>query len=65
MYENRIDIELDNDDVVIKVVGIGGGGNNAVNRMIDEGVKGIEFISVNTDKQALLSSMAQRQVPIG
>ena len=65
MYENRIDIELDNDDVVIKVVGIGGGGNNAVNRMIDEGVKGIEFISVNTDKQALLSSMAQRQVQIG
>lgn len=41
MYDNRIDIELDNDDVVIKVVGIGGGGNNAVNRMIDEGVKGI------------------------
>ena len=35
MYDNRIDIELDNDDVVIKVVGIGGGGNNAVNRMID------------------------------
>ena len=46
MHDNRIDIELDNDDVVIKVVGIGGGGNNAVNRMIDEGVKGIEFISV-------------------
>ena len=65
MNENRIDIELENDDVVIKVVGIGGGGNNAVNRMIDEGVKGIEFISLNTDKQALLSSMAHRQVQIG
>ena len=65
MYENRIDIELDNDDVVIKVVGIGGGGNNAVNRMIDEGVKGIEFISVNTDKQALLASKAQKQLQIG
>ena len=65
MYDNRIDIELDNDDVVIKVVGIGGGGNNAVNRMIDEGVKGIEFISVNTDKQALVSSMAHRQIQIG
>ncbi len=65
MSENRIDIELDNDDVVIKVAGIGGGGNNAVNRMISEGVKGIEFISVNTDKQALLSSMAGRQIQIG
>lgn len=65
MHDNRIDIELDNDDVVIKVVGIGGGGNNAVNRMISEGVKGIEFISVNTDKQALVSSMAHRQIQIG
>ena len=65
MHDNRIDIELDNDDVVIKVVGIGGGGNNAVNRMISEGVKGIEFISVNTDKKALVSSMAHRQIQIG
>ncbi len=38
MSDNRIDIELENDDVVIKVMGIGGGGNNAVNRMIEEGV---------------------------
>ena len=65
MSNNRIDIELDNDDVVIKVVGIGGGGNNAVNRMVSEGVKGIEFVSVNTDRQALLSSMAGRQIQIG
>ena len=65
MSENRIDIELEQDDVVIKVMGIGGGGNNAVNRMITEGVKGIEFISVNTDKQALLSSLADRQIQIG
>lgn len=65
MNDNRIDIEIDNDDVVIKVVGIGGGGNNAVNRMISEGVRGIEFISVNTDSQALLSSMAQKQIQIG
>ena len=41
---------------VIKVVGIGGGGVNAVNRMIDEGLKGVEFIAVNTDAQALLMS---------
>lgn len=65
MSDNRIDIELENDDVVIKVMGIGGGGNNAVNRMIEEGVKGIEFISVNTDRQALLSSMARHQIQIG
>ena len=65
MSDNRIDIELENDDVVIKVMGIGGGGNNAVNRMIEEGVKGIEFISVNTDRQALLSSMAGHQIQIG
>ena len=65
MSNNRIDIELDNDDVVIKVVGIGGGGNNAVNRMVSEGVNGIEFVSVNTDRQALLSSMAGRQIQIG
>ena len=65
MIENRIDIEVENDDVVIKVFGIGGGGNNAVNRMIDEGVKGIEFISINTDKQALLSSLANKQIQIG
>lgn len=65
MSENRINIELDNDDVVIKVMGIGGGGNNAVNRMISEGVKGIDFISVNTDKQALFSSMANKQIQIG
>ena len=37
----------------IKVIGVGGGGNNAVNRMIEHGVQGVEFISVNTDAQAL------------
>ena len=40
----------------IKVIGVGGGGNNAVNRMIDAGLSGVEFVSINTDKQALLSS---------
>ena len=49
----------------IKVIGVGGAGNNAVNRMIEAGIKGVDFIAVNTDKQALLSSMAQRQVQIG
>jgi len=50
---------------VIKVVGIGGGGTNAVNRMITAGVKGVEFISVNTDAQALLMSDADYKVHIG
>lgn len=49
----------------IKVIGVGGGGCNAVNRMIDEGVQGIEFITVNTDAQALLLSKAQTRVRIG
>ena len=65
MNNNRIDIETDNNDAIIKVIGVGGGGNNAVNRMIREEVKGVEFISINTDKQALLSSMAENQVQIG
>ncbi|MCE5206952.1 MAG: cell division protein FtsZ, partial [Chloroflexi bacterium] len=49
----------------IKVVGVGGGGCNAVNRMIDEGLQGIEFITVNTDAQALLLSKAVTRVRIG
>lgn len=49
----------------IKVVGVGGGGCNAVNRMIDEGMGGIEFITVNTDAQALLLSKAPTRVRIG
>src|SRR3954469_11481963 len=50
---------------VIKVVGIGGGGGNAVNRMIDAGLKGVEFIGVNTDAQALLMSDAELKLDIG
>jgi len=49
----------------IKVIGVGGGGCNAVNRMIDEGLSGIEFITVNTDAQALLLSKASTRVRIG
>jgi cell division protein FtsZ len=49
----------------IKVVGVGGGGSNAVNRMIDEGLAGIEFVAVNTDAQALLLSNATTRVRIG
>lgn len=50
---------------VIKVIGVGGGGNNAVNRMIEHGVQGVEFIAVNTDAQALLTSQADIKLQIG
>src|SRR5437667_1571360 len=49
----------------MKVVGIGGGGGNALNRMVDEGLQGVEFISVNTDAQALLNNKADVKVQIG
>ncbi|QGU05001.1 cell division protein FtsZ [Corynebacterium comes] len=50
---------------VIKVVGVGGGGVNAVNRMIEEGLKGVEFVAINTDSQALLFSDADTKLDIG
>ena len=43
--------------VNIKVIGVGGGGNNAVNRMITSGIRGVDFIAINTDKQALISTL--------
>lgn len=49
----------------IKVVGVGGGGQNAVNRMIEAGLQGVEFIAVNTDAQALFSSHANIRINIG
>src|SRR5437879_4018046 len=49
----------------MKVVGVGGGGGNALNRMVDEGLQGVEFISVNTDAQALLNNKADVKVQIG
>lgn len=61
-----LDFEFDIDQTAqIKVVGVGGGGNNAVNRMIDSGLKGVEFISINTDKQALYLSKASCKIQIG
>src|SRR5215208_3845745 len=50
---------------VIKVVGIGGGGVNAVNRMIEVGLRGVEFIAINTDAQALLMSDADVKLEVG
>ena len=52
-------------NVCIKVIGVGGGGNNAVNRMIASGVKGVEFVTINTDRQALRNSLATTQLVIG
>ena len=49
----------------IKVIGVGGGGCNAVNRMIEAGIKGVDFISVNTDRQALQKSKAGTKIQIG
>ena len=51
--------------VDIKVIGVGGGGSNVVNRMVESGVKGVEFIAVNTDKQALAISSANHTIQIG
>ncbi len=60
--------EIDNDFdniVQIKVVGVGGGGGNAIDRMVTAGVQGVEFISVNTDRQALYRSKATQKIQIG
>lgn len=60
------EIEEDYDSGVnIKVVGVGGGGNNAVNRMISDNIRGVEFIAINTDKQVLVHSHAQTKIAIG
>ncbi|KXA30476.1 cell division protein FtsZ [Peptoniphilus harei] len=61
-----LEFDMDQDDFAkIKVVGVGGGGNNAVNRMIDAGVKGVEFLVFNTDRQALKNSNAETKIQLG
>ncbi len=57
--------EMNSNFAAIKVVGVGGAGTNAVNRMVDSGLKGVEFIAVNTDKQALTLCKAEHQLQIG
>lgn len=57
--------EINNYLAVIKVVGVGGGGTNAVNRMIEEGIRGVEFVAINTDAQALAISDSDIKVHIG
>lgn len=61
-----LEFEVDNDGFAkIKVIGVGGGGNNAVNRMIESGVKGVEFIAANTDRQALKASLSSTKLQLG
>ena len=61
----NFDVEIDNGLAKIKVIGAGGGGNNAVNRMVEAQLQGVEFIAVNTDKQALQTSKAEYKIQIG
>ena len=66
--DNKMTFEHDDTlecGVKIKVIGVGGGGNNAVNRMISTNIRGVEFVSVNTDRQALQRSEAPQQLVIG
>jgi len=74
--ENNEDLALQEEQIMepnknaetfarIKVVGVGGGGTNAVNRMIEEGIQGVEFVAVNTDAQALMLARAANKVRIG
>ena len=60
----QFDTNLDK-SAVIKVVGVGGGGCNAVNRMVEAELKGVDFIAVNTDRQALNRCVAETKVQIG
>ena len=58
-----IEFDMNNTNVAqIKVVGVGGGGNNAVDRMIADNMTGVDFISINTDKQQLDRSLAQTKI---
>lgn len=59
------DVTMMDGTATIKVIGVGGAGNNAVNRMIEEGIKGVDFIAVNTDRQALTKSKAGTKIQIG
>lgn len=60
-----MEMEFDTNTVAIQVIGVGGGGNNTVNRMIEHGTQGVEFIAVNTDMQAINLSQAETAMQIG
>jgi len=63
--EKQYNKQADEPFAQIKVVGVGGGGSNAVNRMIDEGIQGVEFITANTDAQALINAKSAMRVRLG
>ena len=63
--ENNNNITMMDGTATIKVIGVGGAGNNAVNRMIEAEIKGVDFIAVNTDRQALQISKAKTKIQIG
>ncbi|KRM24036.1 cell division protein FtsZ [Latilactobacillus graminis] len=63
--EYSLDATQENSGAIIKVIGVGGAGGNAVNRMINEGVKGVHFIAANTDVQALEDSKAETKIQLG
>ena len=65
MEDKIINNEEEPNFAAIKVIGVGGAGTNAVNRMVDSGLRGVDFIAVNTDKQALAMSKAPIQIQIG
>lgn len=66
LMDNSVDENMMLDGTAtIKVIGVGGAGNNAVNRMVESGIKNVEFIAVNTDRQALLLSKAASKIQIG
>ena len=66
LMDNNIDDNpMMDGTATIKVIGVGGAGNNALNRMVDSGIKNVEFIAVNTDRQALLLSKAATKIQIG
>jgi len=63
---HMLEFDIDMDQFAqIKVIGVGGGGNNAVNRMIEASLKGVQFVAINTDKQALFNSKAEFKIQIG
>ena len=64
-YEDSNNITMMDGTATIKVIGVGGAGNNAVDRMIEAGIKGVDFIAVNTDKQQLKKSKAPTKIQIG
>ena len=64
-YEENTNLSMMDGTATIKVIGVGGAGNNAVNRMLDLGIKSVEFIAVNTDRQALTKSKASTKIQIG